>query len=68
MATMFTPPIDLYEEDQEAVPAGRDDREIGFSMSPHIEPQHLETHPRENGAVDRKAMDDAEERWAQILW
>ena len=68
MATMWTPPIDLYDEDQEAVPAGRDDREIGFSMSPHIEPSHLETHPRDNGDFDRKAMDDAEERMASILW
>jgi hypothetical protein len=65
MATMWTPPIDLYDEDRVAAPSGRDDREMGFSLPPdHTGP---ETHPRENGDWDDTAVHAGEERWGSVL-
>jgi hypothetical protein len=65
MATMWTPPIDLYDEEQAAeAPMGRDDREIGFSLPPAPGP---ETHPRDNGDVDVTAVRAGKERWGSVL-
>ena len=65
MATMWTPPIDLYEEDREPATSGRDDREMGFTLTP--DPTGLQTHPRENGDWDDTAVHAGEERWGSVL-
>ena len=68
MATMWTPLIDLEEDDRQATRAtGRDDREIGFAMPEEPEPQHLETHPRANGDLDGEAVSRGEEAWDSVL-
>ena len=66
MATMWTPPIDLYDEDRTVPTTGRDDREIGFSL-PEEEHAGPETHPRENGEWDDVAVHAGEERWGSVL-
>ena len=65
MATMWTPPIDLYDEDQTPATSGRDDREMGFTLPPEITVP--ETHPRENGEWDDVAVHAGEERWGSVL-
>lgn len=60
MATMFTPPIDLYEDEtQEGRDPVRDDREVGFAI------QHA--FPVENGERDEPAVEAGETRWGSVL-
>ena len=57
MATVFTPPIDLYAETQ-------DDREERWA---NTTPEDVQTSPRENGDLDEPALDGAKERLEQVL-
>ena len=65
MATMWTPPIDLYDEDRPVQTPDRDDREIGYALPP--EAAEPETHPRDNGDLDDRAVSAGEERWGSVL-
>jgi hypothetical protein len=55
MATMHTPPIDLYEETHDHEEPARDDREIGFVF------------PDENGDRDEPAVQAGEHRLNAVL-
>ena len=59
MATMHTPPIDLYETDEvEAQDPLRDDREMGFG---------LQAFPDANGDRDEADIEHGEQKLAQVL-
>ena len=55
MATVHTPPIDLYAETQ--------DREEEWADTP----REIETSPRENGDRDEPAVQAGERRLQQVL-
>ena len=56
MATVHTPPIDLYAETQD-----RGEEWTGDM------PRHIETSPRENGDRDEPAVQAGEHRLQQVL-
>ena len=61
MATMFTPAIDLFEDDLEEVqePEGRgDDREIGYVP---------DAFPDENGTWDAASVATSANAWNAVL-
>jgi hypothetical protein len=59
MATMHTPPIDLYGEDEvEEQDPVRDDREIGFG---------LQAFPDGNGDRDDADVERGEQKLAAVL-
>lgn len=55
MATMHTPPIDLYDETTEQPHEERDDREMGFVF------------PDDNGDLDEPAVQAGERRLHAVL-
>ena len=66
MATVHTPPIDLYAETQDREEEWADTpREGGRTRDERR--QRVETSPRENGDLDEPAVQAGERRLQQVL-